>query len=87
MAQEPNYSLEVIRRYREMDRNGGFHREIQGRTPVTLQKDRVVLACGHSSMRNAVFLDETPRMGVSGFRCDECAEEWLNKVAGEEQPS
>ena len=87
MAQEPNYSLEVIRRYREMDRNRGFDRGIQERTPVTLQKDRVVLACGHSSMRSAVFLDEAPKMGFSGFRCDECAEEWLQKAAEEEQPS
>jgi hypothetical protein len=87
MAQEPNYSLEVIRRYREMDRNRGFHRGIQERTPVTPAKDRVVLACGHNSMGSALFLDEAPRIGVSGFRRDECAEEWLKHAAGEEQPS
>ena len=31
MAQEPNYSPEVIRRYREMERHGGFERKIEER--------------------------------------------------------
>jgi hypothetical protein len=78
---EPNYSPEVIRLYRELDRKGGFNRQIKERVPVNVLKDKVVLECGHSTMYTASLLEDAPKMGVKGFRCDECAAEWL-KVAG-----
>jgi hypothetical protein len=75
-----DYSPQVIRQYREMERHGGFDRQIKERTPVNLEKDRVVLACGHSALRAVSFLDEAPNLGITSFRCDECAAEWLKSA-------
>jgi hypothetical protein len=53
VAEESKYSPDVIRRYREMDRNGSFNRKITERIPVTPDRDRVVLTCGDAYVGTA----------------------------------
>ena len=93
MAQEPNYSLEVIRRYREMEGRNAFNREVKERVTINLEKDRVTFACGHqeqmpysmldvaANLARAKGIDESPLMLV----CRECRSEWLAEAMREDR--
>jgi hypothetical protein len=84
---QPKYSADLIRRYRELDRAGGFHREIVEHWPVTLTMDGLRLTCGHEQEGNYGFLDQLgkARGGTEppSARCDQCVREWLNKAQDE----
>jgi hypothetical protein len=85
---EPKYSLETIRRYREIERQRGFERAIRERAPVDLEHDELVLECGHKLRVSAKLLDAKLSLrsarGVDGaipaFPCDDCVREWLEKA-------
>jgi hypothetical protein len=92
MAEEPNYSPEVIRRYREMEGRNAFKREVKERVTVNLEKDRVTFACGHqeevpygmleaaANLARAKGIDDgSPVM----LLCRECRSAWLKKAAAE----
>jgi hypothetical protein len=84
---EPKYSLETIRRYREIERQNGFERAIQERTPVDLEHDELILECGHKLRLSAKLLDARFSLrlarGVDDavpVQCDDCVREWLQKA-------
>jgi hypothetical protein len=56
LTEKPKYSLEVIRRYRQMEDRNAFHQEVKKRVPIDLGTDRVTLACGHKEEMTHSFL-------------------------------
>jgi predicted Zn-ribbon and HTH transcriptional regulator len=83
MSDEREYSLEVIRRYREMEAGDRFNRRVMERVPISLKRDRVVLECGHEREFDAGFLDLRASVNL-GAACPTCTEEWLKRVVEEE---
>ena len=93
MAEEPNYSPEVIRRYREMEGRNAFNREVKERVTINLEKDRVTFACGHheevpyglldaaANLARAKGIDQGPLM----LLCRECRNEWLAEAMREDR--
>jgi hypothetical protein len=82
-------SPEVISRYRELERAGGFRRAVKERIPTFPRYDELVLECGHRSEISAKLADSAP----AGFRysCDPCESDWLKRAqdafdAGQELP-
>jgi hypothetical protein len=78
---KPKYSVEIIRRYREMDRAGEFMRGIQERIPVSLNADEVLLSCGHKREVTDRLIDAMPN-GM--LHCYECRDQWLAKAVEEQ---
>jgi hypothetical protein len=81
MTQQPKYSAEIIRRYREMDDAGGFMREVVTREPVDVTWDEITFACGHKWETMPKLLE----LSGGKAKCHACAEEWLAGALREEQ--
>jgi hypothetical protein len=75
MTDERKYSVEIIRRYRKMEKANVFVREMKERHPVDLDFDEVTYSCGHKAKILATALDALP--GGGKLSCRTCAEEWL----------
>jgi hypothetical protein len=80
----PKYSPEIIRHYREMERDHAFLRDIKATVPVDLIYDEVTLSCGHTQQ---VMSNLIEAMANGRYRCDQCITEWLAKAVEEEQGS
>jgi hypothetical protein len=90
---EPQYSPDIIRRYREEEARHAFDRDIRGRRPVGLEDDWVLLSCGHETTMNYrqidLLLEAAEHLAkdsaASGLvHCRECARAWLRENAGGE---
>ena len=76
-----NYSLDIIRRYREMDDADAFDREVVSHVPVDLNNDEITLACGHTITLMRRFM----RLTKNGkFHCKACEQAWLEQAVKEE---
>ena len=78
---KPDYSSEVIQRYREMRGRQAFRRQIEGRVPGGLNTDDVTLSCGHKLETMASLINATD----GRLHCRECEREWLAKAVEEEK--
>jgi len=79
----PDYSPDVIRRYREINHADGFKREVKERVPVDLKIDEVTFDCGHKQEIMPCLIDA---MAGGKLHCFTCEKEWLAKAAEEEKP-
>jgi hypothetical protein len=78
---EPEYSQDIIRRYREMDDANAFRHEAKRRVPIGLDYDRAILSCGHEQEMLRHFLKATD----GKLQCEACKQEWLAKAIEEEK--
>ena len=82
MTDERKYSVEIIRRYREMEKTDAFDRDIVAREPFDLHNGEVTFSCGHRTRILARMIDRMP----DKFQCHACADEWLAEAVRQEKP-
>jgi hypothetical protein len=82
MTDKPEYSIEILRRYREADNAGSFMRDIVERVLVDPEDDELTLACGHKRRALASLVDAG---GGKTFRCRQCADQWLAEAVREKR--
>jgi hypothetical protein len=78
---KPQYSQDLIRRYREMLDTKAFRRETVGVAPVDLDYDLLTLSCGHCQETSRYLV----LAGEGKVPCRACEKEWLAKAVEEEQ--
>jgi hypothetical protein len=81
MTDKPKYSVQIVRRYRELDEAEGFTREIVTRVPINVTYDEVTFTCGHKWQALAGLLNTL----CGKAKCWICSDAWLTEAARAEQ--